>query len=79
MKQIKSLSSKLHEGVAEREGAMLAACTRRRHEAVTCCYGLISDAQAQMLELDLLDEKFGQLLVKGPVMDISHVCVYFDW
>ena len=79
MKQIKSLSSKLHEGVAEREGAMLAACTRRRHEAVTCCYGLISDAQAQMLELDLLDEKFGQLLVKGPIMDISHVCVYFDW
>ncbi|XP_076456814.1 uncharacterized protein LOC143291086 isoform X2 [Babylonia areolata] len=72
MKHIKSLSSKLHEGVAEKEGAMLAACTRRRHEAVTCCYGLISDAQAQLLELDLLDEKFGQLLVKGPIMDISH-------
>ncbi|XP_070208612.1 uncharacterized protein [Littorina saxatilis] len=72
MKQIKSISSKLHEGVADREGAMLALCTRRRHEAVTCCYGLISDAQGQMLELDLLDEKFGQLLVRGPIMDISH-------
>nr|KAG5694803.1 hypothetical protein BaRGS_019180 [Batillaria attramentaria] len=71
MKQIKTLSSRLHEAVAEREGALLAGCTRRRHEAVTCIYSLISDAQAQMLELDILDEKFGQLLLKASAMDIS--------
>ncbi|PVD31893.1 hypothetical protein C0Q70_07319 [Pomacea canaliculata] len=75
MKQIKALSSRLHEAVAEREGAMLAGCTRRRHEAVTCCYGLISDAQALMLELDLLEEKFGQLLIKAPMVDISQVAI----
>lgn len=71
MKQIKTVSSRLHEAVAEREGALLAGCTRRRHEAVTCIYSLISDAQSQMLEIDILDERFGQLLLKAAAMDIS--------
>lgn len=79
MKQIKNLSSRLHEAVAEREGAMLAECTRRRHETFACCYGLISDAQAQILELDLLDEKFGQLLMRAPILDISSVSEVLLW